>query len=178
MKIDAGRRSLAGGIAYRLVPATPMEVLSALRQPGGLRESLPYTKSARILSEKNGVTRVALEQGHGPFVGRYTVAIHWRPGEQVARFWLDPRRPHDLEDIWGFFRVREIAPGRTLVTFGVAFDLGSGLVGALFEDTVQRMALRTPRDIDRYVRRFLRDRGTATSSPAAVERQATPPRVQ
>ncbi len=151
-----------GGISYGIVQARPLDVLAALREPGALRDALPSTMEARVLSDKNDVTRVAFTQGAPPFVGRYVVSLRWEPGKGRARFWLDPSRPHDLKDIWGFVRVNELRPGQTLVTWAVAFDLGQGIFGNVFERPVQRVALRTPGTIRRYVENSLDERLNAS----------------
>ncbi len=151
-----------GGISYGVVEGRPLEVLAALREPGALRDALPNTLEARVLSDKEGVTRVALTQGSPPFVGRYVVSLRWEPGKGRARFWLDPSRPHDLKDIWGFVRVTELRPGQTLVTWAVAFDLGQGMMGQFFEKPVQKVALRAPDTIRRYVENTLDQRLNAS----------------
>lgn len=155
----------AGGLSYALVRAAPLEVLSALREPGALREALPGTVEARIVGERDGVTRVTFTQGSPPMVGRYSVQLRWEPGQGRARFWLDPRRPHDLADIWGYLRVVELRPGRTLVTWAVAFDLGQGVFGNVFERPVQKVALRAPSTIRSYVEKSRGER--AGAAPAA-----------
>jgi hypothetical protein len=151
-----------GGVSYGLVHARPLDVLAALREPGALRDALPSTLEARVLSDKDNVTRVEFTQGKSPFVGRYVVSMRWEPGKGRARFWLDPSRPHDLKDIWGFVRVTELRAGQTLVTWAVAFDLGQGMFGSVFERPVQRVALRTPATIRRYVENSLDERLNAS----------------
>jgi hypothetical protein len=66
---------------------------------------------------------------------------------------MDPRRPHDIDDVWGFLRVRRFRRGRSLVTVGVALDLGPGPVRWLFEERIRKIALETPRRVRDYVER-------------------------
>ncbi len=141
----------AGGVSYGLVSARPLEVLSALRKPGALRKAMPSTVEARVLGEVDGVSRVSFVQGEPPLVGRYSVLLRWEPAQGRARFWLDPERPHDLKDIWGYLRVTELRPGQTLMTWAVAFDLGQGVFGAMFERPARAVALRTPSTIRGYM---------------------------
>lgn len=141
----------AGGVSYALVEARPLEVLSALRQPGALRKAMPSTVEARVLGEVDGVSRVSFVQGSPPLVGRYSVMLRWEPAQGRARFWLDPERPHDLKDIWGYLRVTELRPGQTLMTWAVALDLGQGVFGSMFERPVQAEALRAPSTIRGYM---------------------------
>jgi hypothetical protein len=57
---------------------------------------------------------------------------------------MDPSLPHDIEDAWGFFRADPTDDGHTLVTYGVLFDMGNGLLRDLFETKVLAMAMTVP----------------------------------
>jgi hypothetical protein len=67
-------------------------------------------------------------------------------GDEV-RFWLDPGYAHDIEDVWGFFRVRPFGSNGTLLSVAVAVDLGPGLARAFFEERVQALILSAPTSI-------------------------------
>jgi hypothetical protein len=54
---------------------------------------------------------------------------------------MDPTMPHDIEDIWGFFRLEPMPSGRTLITFGILIDLGDGMLRDLFEGLVRELAV-------------------------------------
>jgi hypothetical protein len=102
-----------------------------------------------LLGSVNGVSRVELVQG-GSFVdARYTVMLE-RADAETIRFWLDPSQPHDIRDVWGFFRVQAAPGGRSLITVGAALDLGDGL-SRLFEDKIASMMLRAPYKIRDFV---------------------------
>jgi hypothetical protein len=138
-----------GGVSYQVVDARPELVLAALSDVGNWPDALPRTKSARLLDTVNGVSRVELVQG-GTFVdARYTVMLERVDGETI-RFWMDPSEPHDIRDVWGFFRVKPLPGGRALITVGAALDLGDGLP-RLFEDKIAGMMLRAPRQIRDFV---------------------------
>jgi hypothetical protein len=131
-----------GGVSYQLVNAPPAEVLRALRRPGALLEAVPYTLEARVVEQKGRKSRVTMRQGVVPLTGRYTVLLEWSETEPGGRFWLDTAAPHDLRDIFGYFRLVEYRPGVTLLTFAFAFDIGG--LGNMFEGQAQKAALRTP----------------------------------
>lgn len=139
----AGKGSYVGGIAYQVVRRSPAEVLSALLDVRHLAEMLPRTRSARLLSSEPGRARVELEQGQAPFIARYTIVIERAPGADELRFWLDPSAPHDIRDVFGFFRVRALTSADSVITVGAAVDLGPGLFTGLFEDRVQAVVLRS-----------------------------------
>jgi hypothetical protein len=77
---------------------------------------------------------------------RYGIVLV-RHGQRELRFWLDKKHPHDIEDVWGYFRAEPFDGGRTLTTVAVALDLGPGLMRMLFEDHIQRVILATPERI-------------------------------
>src|SRR5215216_987799 len=100
-----------GGVSYQVVDARPELVLAALSDVNNWPEALPRTKSARLLESRDGLSRVELVQG-GSFVdARYTVVLD-RADAETIRFWLDPSAPHDIRDVWGFFRVKALTGGR------------------------------------------------------------------
>jgi hypothetical protein len=138
-----------GGVSYQVVDAQPELVLAALSDVTNWPEALPRTKSARLVDSVDGLSRVELVQG-GTFVdARYTVVLQRVDGETI-RFWLDPSQPHDIRDVWGFFRVKPLPGGRSLITVGAALDTGDGLP-RLFEDKIALMMLRAPSQIRDFV---------------------------
>jgi len=140
-----------GGVSYQVVRASPAEVLAALADVRSLPQALPHTQSAELVSSEGRTARVELVQGKAPFLATYTLALEQAESGDTIRFWLDPKRPHDVRDLWGFFRVTEFAPGRTLVTVAVALDLGPGFARLFFEDRVERSILRAPAKIREFV---------------------------
>jgi hypothetical protein len=145
---DGGR--YVGGVSYQVVDARPELVLAALSDVSNWPEALPRTKSARLIESRDGLSRVELVQGSSLVDARYTVVLD-RADAETIRFWLDPAAPHDIHDVWGFFRVRELPGGRSLITVGAALDLGDGLTRMLFEDKIAGMLLRAPHKIRQFV---------------------------
>lgn len=139
--IKRGEVEYHAGLAYRLVQATPMDVIRALRRPDGIVRAIPYAIEATTISESDGVARVRIRQGKSPVVGKYSVHLEWDLSTYEARFWMDPNERHDVSDLWGVFSAREVSPGWTLIRFGFAFDIGG--VGSLLESKAQRWALQT-----------------------------------
>ena len=144
-----GGARYVGGVSYQKVQARPERVLSALSSVTALTEVLPRTKAAELVAQHNGVSHVRLTQGNGVVDATYTVRLV-RRGHEV-RFWLDPDRPHDIDDVWGYFRVQPFGDGASLVTVAVALDLGPGLARLLFERRIQSVILGTPRKIRDFI---------------------------
>lgn len=149
VRFEQGDGRYVGGVSYQVVDAQPELVLAALSDVTNWPEALPRTKSARLLDTVNGLSRVELVQGSSFLDARYTVMLE-RVDSETIRFWLDPSEPHDIRDVWGFFRIKPLPGGRALITVGAALDLGDGLP-RLFEDKIAGMMLRAPRQIRDFV---------------------------
>jgi hypothetical protein len=150
LRFDDDGGHYVGGVSYQVVDARPELVLSALSDVSNWPEALPRTKSARLLDSADGLSRVELVQGSSLVDGRYTVVLD-RADAETIRFWLDPSHPHDIRDVWGFFRVQSLPGGRSLITVGAALDLGDGITKLLFEDRIAKMMLRAPQQIRAFV---------------------------
>ncbi|HXN33627.1 MAG TPA: hypothetical protein VN894_17280, partial [Polyangiaceae bacterium] len=136
-----GRRYV-GGVAYAIVDAQAWELAALLDDVGGWRQFLPKTRDARHVGTQAGDTFVEVTHGSAIVHVNYTLRVHREAN--VVRFWMDPSRPHDIEDAWGFFRSDPLEGGRTLVTYGILIDMGDGLLRTLFEDRVRGLALTVP----------------------------------
>jgi carbon monoxide dehydrogenase subunit G len=146
---DAG--SYVGGLSYSIVHAPAATVLVALSDVNALPQALPRTKSARLVDVRGSEARVELVQGSGALEASYTVRMERVPGRSELRFSLDPSRPHDIEDVFGFFRVEPFGEGQSLVTVAAALNLGSGVTSLFFSDAIERVVLSAPRQIRDYV---------------------------
>lgn len=140
-----------GGVSYQVVKASPAQVLKALADVRALPHALPRTLSADLVSSDGRSARVELTQGKAPFLATYTVHLEQTREGDAIKFWLDRSRPHDVRDVWGYFRVTPFGDERSLVTVAVALDIGPGLTRMLFEDGVERIILRTPDKIRAFV---------------------------
>ncbi len=151
VRFERGDGSYIGGVAYQVVHATPAKVLSALSGPRALPRAVPRTERATLVSRDGRRARIELVQGKAPFLATYTVELEQAASGDTIRFWLDPTRPHDVKDVWGYFRVKPFGKDKTLVTLAVALDMGPGLWRLLLSDRVERIILRAPRNIREYV---------------------------
>jgi carbon monoxide dehydrogenase subunit G len=140
-----------GGLSYSIVRAPASTVLVALSSIDALPQALPRTKSARLVDVQGSEALVELVQGKGALEASYTVRIERVPGRSELRFWLDPTRPHDIEDVFGFFRVEPFGDGKSLVTVAAALNLGPGVASLFFSDAIERTVLSAPRQIRDYV---------------------------
>jgi len=157
MRFDTERGSYRGGVSYSLVSALPAAVLSALSNADTLPQALPHTRAAHLIDVRGGLARLELVHGDGT---TYTVRMERSASHSTRfpvadggalRFWLDPSRPHDISDVFGYFRVEPFADGKSLLTVAVALDLGPGITSLFFGDAVERSLLNTPSRIRVFV---------------------------
>jgi hypothetical protein len=152
-----------GGVTYTIVEASPDELAALLEDVAAYKQILPRTKRARIVGVDGSDFFVELRQGNAIAEAAYTIRVHRDPAKREVRFWLDPTRPHGIDDAWGFFRyepLAQVTPGvpRVLLTYGVLVDLGPGIVRDLFEERLRAMMLSVPQRVREYVWRAIRPR--------------------
>jgi hypothetical protein len=165
-ELTRGDARYLGTVSYELVNARPSTIMAAFSDATALTEILPNTKRASLIEASQEHLRVELVQGNDWAEATYTVYLVREP-ESSVRFRLDRSRPHDIEDAWGYFRVAPFDGSRTLVTVGVAVDLGSGLFRRLLDGAVQACILTTPDFIKRYSERVETERGLVQSARAS-----------
>lgn len=143
--------SYIGGVSYQVVRASPSAVIAALASVDSLPRALPRTESATLVSRSGRTATVELTQGKSPFLVTYSVKLEQASTGNALRFWLDPSRPHDVRDVWGFVRVTPFGSDASLVTLAVALDIGPGIARAFFTDRIERTILRAPAKIREFV---------------------------
>jgi hypothetical protein len=140
--VEHGSRRYVGGVTYMVLSSASDEVGPLLDDVGVWQRILPKTRSARRVGSAGRDALVEMTTGTALVQATYTMRVRRDGG--VVRFWVEPSRPHDIEDAWGFVRAEPMAERRTLVTYGVLVDLGPGIVRDLFEARVRELALSVP----------------------------------
>lgn len=148
--VDLPQGDFIGGLAYVLIPATPAEVMGVLLEPSSYGHIFPLTQEARLVAREGDDFFITFRQGGRRVSGEYTVRAR-RESPSLVRFWLDPSRPHDIGDCWGFFRVDPAEGGRALLTYGALLHLEAGLIKLLFQEKIRSYAMETPALLRRYV---------------------------
>jgi hypothetical protein len=165
--LERGDRRYVGGVAYTIVDAPARQLAALLDDIPGWRRFLPKTRDARHVGTAAGDTLV--EVTHGSAILRVSYTMRVRRDGNVVRFWMDASRPHDIEDLWGFFRAEPLDSERMLVTYGILIDMGPGLLRDLFEDRVRELALTVPQ----RVRGLLLERRAARYEESSLVTGAT-----
>ncbi len=143
---ERGERTFVGGVSYFEATA-PIERLSVVaRDPSRLKDLLPAVEQVELRSISTaGVAKIHVRHKLGFTHGGYTFLCLFQDHGRYGRFWLDPTADNVLADAWGFIRLTPLPNGRTLVTYGLLFDLGPGMLRALFEGKIRKAALEYPR---------------------------------
>lgn len=151
--VEQGDRHYVGGITYTLVDASAPEVAAIFDNVESLRKVLPKTKRARHAGNVGNDQLLEIASGNAVMEAEYTLRVRRFANE--ARFWLDPSRPHGIDDAWGFFRYESFASPsgeeRVLLTYGILVDVGPGIVRELFEERVRAALLSVPQLVRRTV---------------------------
>lgn len=158
--VDLPGGDYMGGLAYVVIPAPPAEVMAIFLDPASYGRIFPLTQEARLAGRAGDDWFVYIRQGGRRASGEYTVRVR-RETPSLVRFWMDPGRPHDIGDCWGFFRVDPAGDGRTLLTYGALLHLEFGVIKLLFAEKIRSYALETPA----LVRRYVEERRSGPVSP-------------
>lgn len=144
VQFERGASKYVGGLASGLVSASPDRVLQAIQDPDALLAMLPRTKRVTLVDATAGSRRLELLQGNSFVDATYTVKLvpSGKPGELT--FQMDRSRHHDIDDVYGYFKVERFDDKRSLVTVAAAVDVGSDFTNLLFGKRVQEVILSTP----------------------------------
>jgi hypothetical protein len=140
---DLAQGSYFGGLSYAVVQA-PVGVVSAvLNDPSTYGSILPKTIESRVLRRGGQDMQVYFRQGGRRGNAAYVLLVH-RESLGLLRFWLDPSQPHEIADLWGYFRVQPWEKDASLLTYAALVRLDFGVVKLLFSEIIRGFALSTP----------------------------------
>jgi hypothetical protein len=137
-----------------VIHALPAAVCAVLADPGTYLSIIPMTMESHVLWRRGRDTGVFFRQGGRGGSAAYALIVR-RESQSLFRFWLDPREPHEIADLWGYFRVAAWGEGEegasSLLTYAALVRLEPGLVKLLFSEAIRRYALGTPGQVRAFV---------------------------
>ncbi len=142
-------RSLVSSVSYTLLPQGSSDVFTVLDDPEAIARMLPLVQGIRRVPSRTGGLLLEIHQGNSMVHAEYT--LRFERSKDIARFWLDPSRPHDIDDVWGFFRVQHLETGEVLFTAGTMIDLGDGMLRGIVEPRIRRALATVPKRLRRMV---------------------------
>lgn len=147
-------------LAYQRLRTSRERLARAMTEPSAYTTVLPRTLEAHVQRRRGETTWIGLTQGNGFVQLRYVMQVEPSEDRSLYRFWIDERYPHDLDDAWGFLRLealpgsrglREDQVGDYLVTYGLVFDLGGGILQSMFSQRILAVLRTIPERLKRYV---------------------------
>jgi len=150
VRVDLPAGQYTGGVSYVIIDAPAEDVMRALVDSSALKSLLPMVLEAREVERRQGGDWFVFLR-HGGRIGSAAFTLRARRASPYSvQFWLDPSRPHEIEDMWGSFRVKPLGDKRSLFTYSALLRLPFGFL-LLFEDKIRSVALNTPARVRRYV---------------------------
>jgi hypothetical protein len=145
------RSTQVGGTSWILVNADVDTVWRALTDFSHYGRFVPAAGRARILQKNGDVRIVGMQQESGLVTVSYALRTVLDPARREIRFRVDRRRPRDVHDGWGYFKLEPRADGRTLVTYGAVVEPGGAVLAAVMGDALRDHLLNIPRRLKRWV---------------------------
>ena len=143
-----------GGTGWAIVDAPADVVFAAIQDWDAYPDVFPRTVSAEELSRDKNRSLVRMELGYKFLSVEYHLNVKPDPEKNTVSFSLVPNRPHDIESVHGYWRLFPQKDGRTLVAYGVAVKVPSGIVtflGKRLEKELEDSLIGLPRYIKRWV---------------------------
>lgn len=145
------RSSQVGGTSWILVNADADTVWRALTDFSQYNRFVPSAGRSRIIQRNGDVRIVGMQQASGIIEVSYALRTVLDPAKREIRFRIDRRRPRDVHDGWGFFKLEPRADGRTLVSYGAVIEPGGAILAAIVGDALREHVLSIPRRLKRWV---------------------------
>lgn len=146
-----GELRLIGGTSWQVVDVPPEVLWQAVLDVSNWTEFLPQAVESRLVREAPGRRDVYIRHEKGPVSASYTVRLEFVDGRRMARFRMDTSRRSAIRDGWGFFIVQPFGDDKSMVSFGVLADVGTGLISGLARPAVHEWMLRVPSELKRHV---------------------------
>ncbi len=147
-------------LAYQRLRTSRAHLARAMVDPNAYLTVLPRTQDAFVAKRSGDTTWIGLRQGTALVQLRYVMRVEPSEDRALYRFWIDERYAHDLDDAWGFMRLeafpgsrglREGEVGDYLVSYGLVFDLGGGILQSMFSERILAVLRTIPERLKRYV---------------------------
>lgn len=148
-------RTYLGALSYQVTDHSCERVWSLIEAPAKhFAQALPATRSVKLTGDKEP-NKLLVTHGNAIITGSYTVDFVSDRERYLARFWLDHSRPKDVQDVFGYVRLKDFGPARCLITVAVAVDPGSGVLASMVRGTIHKYLLKSAGRFARYTRKVL-----------------------
>jgi hypothetical protein len=144
---------LVGGTSFQIIDQPVDVVWAAVKDSRAYTHYLPEVHRVRTVARgRNGRGRV-IEVLHkrGPLEASYHLRLDFSDNLHTAQFRIDPTRDGDVREGWGYIQVQAYGESRSMVTWAVLADVGSGLAVGLLRGEIQDWILKVPFLMKRYL---------------------------
>jgi hypothetical protein len=112
---------------------------------------LPAVAEARRVARFGKTERILIRHQYSFVDASYCVLVTPNPKLSSVHFKLDHSQPAAIADAFGDLRVTAIGPGRSVISFAIMVDVGTGLIASLLRSQVHEWMLRVPEQIKRHI---------------------------
>lgn len=123
------RGKYIGAVSHVVTLLPPELVLDLIFEIEDIPKWLPFNHGTEIVGGADDDLVVEMRQGVEPFIATFSVNVERR--DPTIRWELDSTRPHDIADLRGYFTARPWDQDTTLMSTGIAVDLGTGVLRML-----------------------------------------------
>jgi hypothetical protein len=153
---EAGSNGVYGGAGFALVDAPPDVVWSAILDWGSYKRIFPKMIEVREVSRKGGRRLVRMEIGHKLINVSYFVSVETDKAKWQVSYELVGSKPHDLDEVQGYWRLFPQKNGQTLVAYVTAVKVPMGVVNLIpdaLEEKINRNLLASPQFLREWIHR-------------------------
>ncbi len=144
---------LVGGTSFQVIDE-PIEVVwAAIKDTNAYRHYLPEVERVRTVSRgRNGRGKViSVLHKRGPLEASYHLRLDFSESRHTAQFRVDSGHDNDVREGWGYIQVQAYGEHRSMVTWAILADIGSGIAIGLLREEIQRWILQVPLLMKRYL---------------------------
>jgi len=146
-----GNLLLIGGTSFQVVNAPADTVWRAIRDTRAYRHYLPQVDRVRVVGAAGQTETVRISHRQGPLEAAYHLRLTFSDNLKTAQFRVDPARDNDIREGWGYLRVQPYGRNRSMVTWAILADVGSGIAVGLMRAEIREWILQVPRLMRDYL---------------------------
>jgi ribosome-associated toxin RatA of RatAB toxin-antitoxin module len=150
----AGANGVYGGSGFALIEAPPEVVWNAILDWGSYNQVFPKTLDVRQVSRKGDRSLVRMELGHKLLNVAYFVEVKTDKSKWQISYKLVTSKPHDIEEVQGYWRLFPQQNGQTLVAYVTAVKVPMGVVNLIpqpLEKKINRNLLASPQYLRTWI---------------------------
>jgi ribosome-associated toxin RatA of RatAB toxin-antitoxin module len=151
-----GNAHFIGGMSWQVIEADAATVWRTASDVTTYPRFLPAVAEARRTARLGSSERIFIRHAYSVVDASYSVLLTADPKQRVLTFRLDHSEPSAIDEAFGELRVTAIDARRSVVSFSIMVDVGSGLIARLLRAQVHEWTLRIPNQLRRHLHKQLK----------------------